>query len=129
MDVELVFFGIDRFNLEEEVQGTAKNSSSEGNGLTYGGWTFWVTTFDLDIGPLEIALPLDEVPPDHLNRGCDDGGGTNRQTHGWIITDEPAGSLPHAPIFLAGIFGPVLGIFISCPEISRPARRAGNFSS
>jgi hypothetical protein len=77
MNVELVSFGIDRFNLEDEVQGAAKGLSSEGDGLAYGGWTFWLTTFCLDIGPLEIAFPLDEVPPHHLNRGCDDGGGTD----------------------------------------------------
>ena len=42
MQVELVSFGIDRFNLEDEVQGAAKGSSSEGDGLAYGGWTFLV---------------------------------------------------------------------------------------
>jgi hypothetical protein len=77
VQVELVSFGIDRFNLEDEVQGAAKGFSSEGDGLAYGGWTFWLTTFYLDIGPLEIAFPLDEIPPDHLDRSCDDGGGTN----------------------------------------------------
>jgi hypothetical protein len=77
MPVELVPFGVDRFDLEGEVQDTAKDSWSEGNGLANGGWTFWLTTLYLDIGPLEIAFPLDEVLPDHLNRGCDDGGGAN----------------------------------------------------
>jgi hypothetical protein len=78
MHAELVSFGIDLFDLEDEVpQGAAKGFSSEGDGLAYGGWTFWLTTFYLDIGPLEIAFPLDEVPPDHLNRRRDDCGGTN----------------------------------------------------
>jgi hypothetical protein len=71
VQVELVSFGIDRFDLEDEVQGAAKGFSSEGDGLADGGWTFWLTTFYLDIGPLGIALPLDEILPDQLNRGCD----------------------------------------------------------
>jgi hypothetical protein len=50
-----------------------------------GGWPFWLTTFYLDIGPLEIAFPLDKVRPDDPNRGCDDRGGTNRQTHGVFL--------------------------------------------
>jgi hypothetical protein len=83
--VELMSFGIDRFNLELEVQGAAKDFSSEGDGLAYSGGTFWLTTFHLDIGPLVIAFPFDEIPPDHLHRGCDDGEGTDRQTHGCHI--------------------------------------------
>lgn len=50
MQAELVSFGIDLFDLEDEVQGAAKCFSSEVDGLAYGGWTFWLTTFYLDIG-------------------------------------------------------------------------------
>ena len=50
MQAELVSFGIDLFDLEDEVQGTAKGFSPEGDGLAYGGWTFWLTPFYLDIG-------------------------------------------------------------------------------
>src|SRR5437667_8627358 len=81
MQAELVSFGIDLFDLEDEVPGAAKGFSREVDGLAYGGWTFWLTTFYLDIGPLGIAFPLYEVPPDHLDRRRDDGGGTNCQTH------------------------------------------------
>jgi hypothetical protein len=83
MQTELVSFGIDLFDLEDEVQGEAKDFSCEVDGLAYGDGTFWLTPFCLDrtIKPLGIALPLYEVPPDHLNRGCDDGGGTDGQTH------------------------------------------------
>ena len=35
---------------EDEVQGAAKGFSCEGDGLAYGGWTFWLTPFYLDIG-------------------------------------------------------------------------------
>jgi len=85
VQVELVSFGIDRFDLEDEVQGAAKGFSSEGDGLAYGGWTFWLKTFYLDIGPVGIAFLLYEVPPDHLNRGCDDGGGTDCQAHSMFL--------------------------------------------
>jgi hypothetical protein len=82
MQAELVSFGIDLFDLEAEVQGAAQDFSCEGDGLAYGGWTFWLTTFYLDIvPPLGPAFPLDEVPPDHLDRRRDDGGGTDCQTH------------------------------------------------
>ncbi|HXZ03201.1 MAG TPA: hypothetical protein VEH81_00130 [Ktedonobacteraceae bacterium] len=81
MQAELVPFGIDLFDLEGEVQGAAKGFSPEGDGLAYGGWTFWLNPFYLDIGPLGIAFPLYEVLPDHIDRGCDGGGGTNCQTH------------------------------------------------
>jgi len=50
MQAELVSFGIDLFDLEDEVQGAAKGFSCEVDGLAYGGWTFWLTTFYLDIG-------------------------------------------------------------------------------
>jgi hypothetical protein len=85
MQAELVSFGIDLFDLEDEVQGAAKGFSREVDGLAYGGWTFWLTTFYLDIGPLGIAFPLYEVPPDHLNRGCDDCGGTDCQAHSMFL--------------------------------------------
>jgi hypothetical protein len=50
MQAELVSFGIDLFDLEDEVPGAAKGFSCEGDGLAYGGWTFWLTPFYLDIG-------------------------------------------------------------------------------
>ena len=50
MQAELVSFGIDLFDLEDEVQGAAKGFSCEGDGLAYGGWTFWLTPFYLNIG-------------------------------------------------------------------------------
>jgi hypothetical protein len=81
IQAELVSFGIDRFDLEDEVQGAAKGFSREVDGLASGGWTFWLTTFCLDIGPLGSAFPLYEVLPDQLKWGCDDGGGTDCQTH------------------------------------------------
>jgi len=81
MHVELVSFGINRFDLEDEVQGATKGFSSEGDGLAYSGWTFWLTTFCLDIGPLGIPFPLNEVPPDHLDRRRDDCDGTDGQAH------------------------------------------------
>jgi hypothetical protein len=79
IQAELVSFGIDLFDLEDEVQGAAKGFSCEVDGLAYAGWTFWLTPFYLDraIKPLGIAFPLYEVPPDHLNRRRDDCGGTN----------------------------------------------------
>ncbi len=48
MQGELVSFGIDLFDLEDEVPGAAKGFSSEVDGLADGGWTFWLTTFWLD---------------------------------------------------------------------------------
>ncbi|MBV9614367.1 MAG: hypothetical protein JO031_02815 [Ktedonobacteraceae bacterium] len=50
MQAELVSFGIDLFDLEYEVQNAAKAFSPEVDGLAYGGWTFWLTTFYLEIG-------------------------------------------------------------------------------
>ena len=50
MQAELVSCGIDLFDLEGEVQGADKDFSSEGDGLAYGGWTFRLTPFYLDIG-------------------------------------------------------------------------------
>ena len=86
MQVELVSFGIDLFDLEDEVQGAAKGFSREVDGLAYGGWTFRLTTFYLDIGePFGIAFPLYEVPPDQLDRRRDDCGGTDCQTHGMFL--------------------------------------------
>jgi hypothetical protein len=81
MQAELVSFGIELFDFEDEVQGEAKGSSSEVDGLACGGWTFWLNTFYLDIGPLGIAFPLYEVPPDHLDRRRDDCDGTDCQAH------------------------------------------------
>jgi hypothetical protein len=77
MQVDLVSFVVNRFDLEEEVPGAAKGFSCEGDGLAHGGWTFWLTSFYLGVGPRGVALPLDEVLPDYLNRGGDDGGGTD----------------------------------------------------
>src|SRR5216110_2479845 len=42
--------GMDLFDLEGEVQGADKDFSCEGDGLAYGGWTFRLTPFYLDIG-------------------------------------------------------------------------------
>jgi len=50
MQAELVSFGIDLFDLEDEVPGAAKGFSPEVDGLAYGGWTFWLTPFYLEIG-------------------------------------------------------------------------------
>jgi hypothetical protein len=66
-------------------EGAAQGFSPEVDGLAYGGWTFWLTTFYLDIGPLGIAFPLDEVPPDHLDRRRDDCGGTDCQAHSMFL--------------------------------------------
>jgi hypothetical protein len=85
MQAELVSFGIDLFDLEDEVQGAAKRFSYEFDGLAYGGWTFWLTPFYLDIGPLGIVFPLYEVLPDHLDRRRDDCGGTDCQAHSMFL--------------------------------------------
>jgi hypothetical protein len=77
MPVELVSFGIDRINLEDEVQSAAKDFSSEGDGLACAGWTFRLNTFWLHTAPLGIAFPLYEVPPDHLDWRRDDCDGTD----------------------------------------------------
>jgi hypothetical protein len=50
MQAELVSFGIDLFDLEDEVPGAAQGFSCEVDGLAYGGWTFWLKTFCLEIG-------------------------------------------------------------------------------
>jgi hypothetical protein len=50
MQAKLVSFRIDFFDLEDEVQCAAKGFSREVDGLTLGGWTFWLTMFHLDIG-------------------------------------------------------------------------------
>jgi hypothetical protein len=78
MQTELAPLGIDLFDLEAEAQGAAKGFTSEVDGLAYGGRPFWLATFYLDIGPRRIAFPLDEVLPDYLDRGGDDGNGTDR---------------------------------------------------
>ena len=77
MQVELVSFGIDLFDLEGEAHGAAKSFSCEVDGLACGGWTFWLTAFYPDIGPIEIAFPLYEVVPDHFDRRRDDCDGTD----------------------------------------------------
>jgi hypothetical protein len=81
VQTEPVPFGIDFFDLEEEVPGAAKGFSYEGDGLTYGDRAFWLRTFYLDVGPLGIAFPLCEVRPDHLDGGGDDGDGTDGEAH------------------------------------------------
>ena len=48
VQAELVSFGIDLFDLEEEEPGAAKGFSCEVDGLAYGGWTFWFTPFYMD---------------------------------------------------------------------------------
>jgi hypothetical protein len=45
MQAELVSFGIDLFDLENEVPGAAQGFSPEVDGLACGGWTFWLTPF------------------------------------------------------------------------------------
>ena len=50
MQAELVSFGIDVFDLEDELQDAAKGFSTEVDSLAYGGWTFWLTPFYLNIG-------------------------------------------------------------------------------
>ncbi len=85
MQAELVSFGIDLFDLEDEVQGAAEDFSSEVDGLACGGWTFWLNPLYLGIGPLGIAFPLYEVPPDHLDRRRDYCGGTDCQAHGIFL--------------------------------------------
>ena len=77
VQTDLVAFGFDLFDLEDEAQGAAKGFPVEVDGLTCGGGTCWLTAFYLDIGPPGIAFPLDEVCPDHLDRGRDDCNGTN----------------------------------------------------
>jgi hypothetical protein len=85
VQTELVPFGIDLFDLEDEVPGAAKGFSSEGDGLAYRGRAFWLKTFYLDIGPLSIAFPLYEVLPDHLNWGGDDRSGTDGEAHSMFL--------------------------------------------
>jgi hypothetical protein len=79
MQAELMSFGIDLFDLEEEVPGAAKGFARKGDGLAYAGRTFWLNAFRVKgtIKPLGIAFPLHEVLPDHLNRCFDHGGGAN----------------------------------------------------
>ncbi len=89
MQVELVFFGIDRFDLEGEAQGAAKDLATEGDGLAGGGWTFWLNTFWVDIGPVEIAFPLHEVRPDQFDRRRDDCDGTDAQAHSMFFLSIP----------------------------------------
>jgi len=92
---EYVSFGIDLFDLEGEAQGAAQDFSGEVDGLACAGWTVRLTPFCLDRGiePLGIAFPLDEVLPDHLNRGRDDGGGTDCQTHGLCLLSMRSGNV------------------------------------
>jgi len=79
MQTELAPFGIDLLDLEAEVRGEAQGFSCEGDGLANRGWAFWLTPFypKRAIKPLGIAFPVDEVLPYHLDRGGDDGGGTD----------------------------------------------------
>ena len=77
MQAELVSFGIDLFDLEDEVPGAAKGFAREEDGLADRGRAFWLTSFDLDISPIGIAFPLGEVLPHHLDWGGDDGDGTH----------------------------------------------------
>jgi hypothetical protein len=81
VQVDLMPVGIDRFDLEDEAQGEAKGFAREVDSLARGSWTGWLNPFWLDIGPPGIALPLHQVPPDYRQRGGDNGGGTNGQTH------------------------------------------------
>lgn len=55
---EVVRFGLDVFNLEEEAPGAAKGFSREGDGLADRGRAFWLNTFYPDIGPVGIAVPV-----------------------------------------------------------------------
>jgi hypothetical protein len=77
VQVKLVPFRIDVFDLEDEVPRTAKGFSREVDGLAGSRRAFWLNTFYVDIGPVGIALPVGEVLPDHLDRGRDDGGRTH----------------------------------------------------
>src|SRR5262245_58341116 len=83
MQTELAPFGIDLFDLEEEARGQAKGFSGEGDGLADGGGTIWLKSFDPEraIKPLEIAFPVHQVLPDHLDWGRNDGGGADTKAH------------------------------------------------
>ncbi len=52
MQAEYVSFFIDLFDFEAKTPGEAKRFSCEGNSLAYGGWTFWLNSFRMGIGPL-----------------------------------------------------------------------------
>jgi hypothetical protein len=79
MQAELTPFRVDLLNLEAKARSEAKGFSCEGDGLADRGWAFGLKSFDPKraIKPLGIAFPVDEVLPDHLNRGGDDGSGTD----------------------------------------------------
>lgn len=78
MYAELMAIGIDFFNLDKRgVPVAAKGFYIEVDGLAYDGWTVWLNRFYLHTGPVAIAFPLYEILPDHLDRGCDDRGGTD----------------------------------------------------
>jgi hypothetical protein len=77
VQIELVPFGIDGFDLEDEVPRAAKRFSCEGGGLTDSGRAVWLTPLYVDIGPVGIVFPLCEVLSDHLDGGADDGIGTH----------------------------------------------------
>jgi hypothetical protein len=72
IDVRLVPFRIEVFDLKDEVLGAAKGFASEGGGLADRGRACWLNMVYLDIGPIGIVFPLGEVLPHHLDRG---GGG------------------------------------------------------
>ena len=73
MQPELVRFGVDGFDLKDEVPGAGEGFSSEGDSLAGDSWTFWLALFYLDRGPLGKTFPFNQVLPDDLDRGCDDG--------------------------------------------------------
>jgi hypothetical protein len=77
METQLMSFMVDLFDFEDEAPSAAKGFPHEVDGLAHAGRTFGLSTFYLDIGPIRIAFPLHEVLPHQLNRGCDDGGGTD----------------------------------------------------
>jgi hypothetical protein len=77
MQTKPVPFGIDCFDLEDEVPGAAKSFSRKRDSLADRERAVWLNTFDLDIGPLGIAFPLDEVLPDYLDRCGNDSDGTH----------------------------------------------------
>jgi hypothetical protein len=72
MQVDLVSFGVDFFDFEVEAQDAGKAFSSEIDGLACACRTFRLAPFHLDIGPLGIAFPFYEVPPDYFDRRRDD---------------------------------------------------------
>jgi len=84
VQIELVYNGIDSFDLEREAHRAAEGFTPEGDGLTRSCRPFRITPLDPDVRPTRKTFPLYEVRPHHLDGRGDHRDRTDSQSHQYV---------------------------------------------